>query len=97
MELVKLSEAYTLTDNTDNWITTGTVTIETNGTLNINSNTTFKATDLGFPENQWGGMYYQRSAEGKVNVSYNFESAYKEDYVDYCEELINQIIEAVTK
>lgn len=96
MELTKFSEAYNLTDSTDNWITTGTITIESDGTFKITSNTTLKADNLSFPENQWGGMYYQKSPEGKISISYNFEGTYKEGYVDYCEKLLEQIMEKLS-
>ena len=40
MKLTKLNEAYTLVDENENWMTSGNVNKEMNGSLNINIFTT---------------------------------------------------------
>lgn len=96
MELVKFSEAYTLLDNTDSWMTGGGVTVEADNTIKINLHTTLKAEN---PEesNQWGSAYYQRDPEGKVQTQYSFEGAYQAEYVNYCEDIFVQIFEKINK
>ena len=94
MELTKLNEAYTLVDNNESWMTSGNVTVETNGNVNISANTTLKTETS---ENQWGSLNYQKTTEGKTFVSYNFDGAYKNDYVDYAESLVASVLERIKK
>lgn len=94
MELTKLNEAYTLTDVTETWMTSGNVTKEMGGAINININTTLKE-PVEDGVNRWGSLYYSISSEGNVSASYNFGGPYKESYVDYCEKLTAQILEQV--
>lgn len=94
MELVKLSEAYTLVDDNEKWMTSGNVTKETSGNVNINFFTTLK-TDLGDGENRWGSLYYSVNREGNVSANYNFEGAYREDFVDYAEGIVAEILESI--
>lgn len=93
MELIKLSEAYTLVDNTDKWMTSGNITKETSGAININFYSTLKEAKEG--ANRWGSVYYNVSAENNISANYNFEGNYREDFVDYSEELIAQILEQI--
>ncbi len=94
MELVKLSEAYTLVDNSEKWMTSGNVTKETSGNINITINSTLKM-ELGEDVNRWGSLFYSKNVEGGVSANYNFDGAYKEDFVDYCEELVAEILETI--
>lgn len=94
MELVKLNEAYNLVDTNDSWMTSGSVTVETNGNININANTTLK---IETTENQWGSLNYQKTSEGKTHVNYSFSGAYKSDYVDYAETLISEVLNQIQK
>lgn len=94
MELTKLNEAYTLADVTETWMTSGNVTKEMGGAINISINTTLKE-PVENGVNRWGSLYYSMSSDGNVSANYNFEGPYKESYVDYCEELIAQILEQV--
>mgnify|MGYP006992148296 CR=1 FL=1 len=48
-------------------------------------------------ENQWGSLNYQKTTEGKTFVSYNFDGAYKSDYVDYAESLVASVLEQIKK
>ena len=94
MKLTKLNEAYTLVDENENWMTSGNVNKEMNGSLNINIFTTLK-TELAEGENRWGSLYYSVNREGNINASYNFEGSYKEDFVDYAEGIIAEILEEI--
>ena len=96
MELVKFSEAYTLLDNKDNWMTGGGVTVEADNTIKINLQTTLKAENQE-ESNQWGSAYYQRDPEGKVQTQYSFEGAYQAEYVNYCEDIFVQVFEKINK
>lgn len=93
MELVKLNEAYTLTDNSNElWDTTGNVTKEMNGIINIGLNTLSKGIESA---EYLGGVFFQISAEGNVSANYNFHGEYKKEYVDYCEDIIAQVLEQI--
>lgn len=94
MELIKLNEAYTIIDDNEKWMTSGNVTKEMNGCININFFTTLR-TDLGEGENRWGSLYYSVNPDGGINASYNFEGSYKEDFVDYAEGIVAQILEEI--
>lgn len=91
MELNKIHEAYTLIDNTDNWMTSGNVTKSEIGEITINITTTLKS--ITSESNQWGSMHYQNHEDNRVTTSFNFEGTYKAEYVDYCEQLVSQILE----
>ena len=96
MELVKLNEAYNLSDVKDNWMTTGNVTVEANGTINININTTAKAVNEG-ESNNWGSANYCKMEDGKVQTQYNFSGAYHAEYVNYCEEVFVAVLAQLKK
>ena len=90
MQLTKLSEAYTLYDESDVWMTSGNVNKDLNGTISINLNSTLKNNNT--QENRWGSLFYTKNSENSISANYNFEGEYKEDFVDYCEKLIAQIL-----
>ena len=92
MELIKLNEAYTLSDSNELWDTTGNVTKETSGIINIGLNTLSKQSES---HEYLGGVYFQISSEGNVTANYNFRGMYKEEYVDYCEGIIKQVLEEI--
>lgn len=96
MELIKLSEAYTLTDNNEKWMTSGNVNKEVSGAINITINTTLKM-ELEEGINRWGSLFYNKNDQGGVSANYNFDGEYKEDFVDYCEELISAILAQMEK
>lgn len=96
MELVKLSEAYNLTDVEGDRMTTGNVTVENSGVINININTTIKVDNEG-ADNLWGSANFCKQIDGKVQTQYNFSGEYQAEYVNYCEGLFVAILEQIEK
>lgn len=92
MELIKLSEAYNIVDDTDKFTTSGSLNKDMSGAITINLSSAIKTDDQ---SNQWCSANYSISAEGSVSVNYSFGGAYKEDFVDYCEDLITGILNTI--
>ena len=91
MELIKINEAYTITDAVDQWSTQGQVIKENSGTVNISfSVTNVETTD----PNHIGSYNYNLPIEGQgVSANYNCKKEYEDKFVDYSEKLIDQILE----
>lgn len=91
MELIKINEAYTITDAVDQWSTQGQVIKENRGTVNISFSVTNVETS---DHNHIGSYNYNVPIEGQgVSANYNCKKEYEDEFVDYSEKLIDQILE----
>ena len=96
MELVKFSEAYSLFDKKGDWTTSGSVTVDANGNKVININTQMQEVE-GEGYISIGSACFQEDTEHRVQTQFSFENAYKEDFVDYCEEIYNEVLARLNK
>ena len=89
MELAKFNEAYKLTDSTLEWSTKGQVVREDSGLINITFTVQKETTYI-------GKYMYSVSAENQnVSASYNCERSYTEPFLQYSENLINEILQSL--
>ena len=89
MELIKLNEAYTLTDNPENgWAVSGQVIKENNGAIRIN----FSASNN---EHHVGSYNYSYMVDGNVSVNINCAENYYDALTEYGQTLTNQILETI--
>lgn len=87
MELIKYTEAYTLSDLPNNgWIVSGQITKENSGILKINFSASIN--------NKYVGNYsYQSGLENDTMQSnINCAKGYLEEFSTYGEDLVNQIL-----
>lgn len=90
MELVKINEAYNLTDVLNDWSTQGQVIKENDETVNINFQT-FKAS---VSEHIGSYNYNMPNKEHSQNISvnYNCSKENEDDFVKYSEGIIDQVL-----
>ena len=93
MELIKINEAYTITDAVDQWSTQGQVIKENSGTVNIS----FSVTNVETADHNHIGSYnYNLPVEGQgVSVNYNCKKAYEDAFIKYSENLIKEILQSL--
>lgn len=86
MELIKTSESYRITDSTDTWNTSGTVSKEHNGVtrMSISMNNT--------DGSYIGNFNYTISGSGNVSVNFDCGRTYDEVVFAYGNSLIDQVI-----
>lgn len=95
MELNKLNVAYTLTDKTDfGWETAGNINQDTLGSINIGINTLLHDAEANTATNV-GSLFYQESADGKVSLTYSFVKEYHDQFVEYCEALVKDVLSQI--
>ena len=94
MELIKINEAYNLTDVLDNgWSVQGQVIKENNGVININ----FQVSEVTNTEHIHIGNYNynipNKELSQNISVNYNCNQENENKFVDYSENIIDQVLE----
>jgi hypothetical protein len=89
MELIKQNENYTVVDTTESgWNVGGNVNHETNNTITINVNISNQDKYIG------DFHYYKPVGENAaVHVGYNVSEDNRSEFVNYTNNLINQVLE----
>lgn len=89
MELVKLNEVYTITDNLEKgWRTQGQVVKEVEGNIRINFYTN--------NEDKYVGSYnYDVLVNNEVRINIASEKGLEDEYTDYCQTLLNEVLKVV--
>lgn len=87
MELIKNSEHYNFNDTAKNgWKATGSVNKESNGNLNISITV---SSDLEYI----GDFYYNKPAEGNINMNHNVSESNRDAFVTYTDSVIDFVFE----
>lgn len=94
MELIKINEAYNLTDVLDNgWSVQGQVIKENNGVININ----FQVSEVTNTEHIHIGNYNynipNEELSQNISVNYNCNQENENKFVNYSENIIDQVLE----
>lgn len=86
MELVKLHESYNLTKEFDNgWVVNGTVNVEEKGSVSM-------WCSVSTEENNIGNLNYSNPAEGNVNVNYDVAENLRDEFTNYTDLLIDELL-----
>lgn len=87
MELIKTSESYNLTDTTDSWNVSGSVTKESNGIIRLSFSANMKESD-----EYIGNFNYTVNAEGNVSVNFDCGRTYDDALFAYGNALIDTVV-----
>lgn len=87
MELIKLNEAYTLTDNTEKgWSINGQVTKENNGIVNINFSVNNNIAHI-------GTYNYTSHLDNNISINVNSTKESNDELIEYGDKLVDEILE----
>jgi hypothetical protein len=85
MELIKQTEQYKLNWTIDEWVVTGTVYNNINGSLSVNCT-------VSSPSGQIGAVNYSKPVEGNSNISFEVSETNRKDFAIKMNDLIDQIL-----
>lgn len=94
MELIKENESYKIKDTKENgWVINGTVNKNINNSFNVNFSVSNPSEEL---HSSIGDGYYNMSAEGRVNSSFNVDVKNETEFIDYIQASILLIKEQLS-
>lgn len=92
MELVKINEAYNVSDELENgWKTSGQIVREESGELRINLSTQKDSIYLG------NYSYNIYRGNDNVNINYSVTKEVSDEYHAYCDKLVDDILAELAK
>ena len=87
MEIIKISETFSLTDSLPNgWKVNGTVSSEVSGNIQINASLTVKEGEM------VGSINYYKPSMGNVNVHYDVAEENRDTVSEYADTLIDTVL-----
>lgn len=87
MELIKTIESYNLTDTTDSWNISGSVTKENNGVIRLSFSANIKESG-----EYVGNFNYTVNAESNVSVNFDCGKNYEDALFAYGNTLIDTVV-----